>query len=115
VCDERRSGLCIDRRSGLCREAGELIVTAWSQTSVVESKVNAVDLVTETDKKVEQLIRTRLLEAYPEDQFIGRDSGASLIRAVIYAAVVASGEEDVAETGMPEESLLTVRCPYPSV
>ena len=115
MCDERRSGLCRDRRFGLCREAGELIVAAWSQPSVVESKVNAVDLVTETDKKVEQLIRTRLLEAYPEDQFIGRDSGASLIRAVIYAAVVASGEEDVAETGMPEESLLTVRCPYPSV
>ena len=81
----------------------------------MSSKVNAVDLVTETDKKVEQLIRTRLLEAYPEDQFIGRGLGASLIRAVIYAAVVASGEEDVAETGMPEESLLTVRCPYPSV
>ena len=53
------------------------MLTAWSQPSVVESKVNAVDLVTETDKKVEQLIRTRLLEAYPEDQFIGRDSGAS--------------------------------------
>jgi fructose-1,6-bisphosphatase/inositol monophosphatase family enzyme len=43
----------------------------------LSSKVNAVDLCTETDKKVEQLIRTRLLEAYPEDQFIGRDSGAS--------------------------------------
>ncbi len=114
MCDERRSGLCIDRRSGLCREAGELIVAAWSQPSVVESKVNAVDLVTETDKKVEQLIRRRLLEAYPEDQFIGRgfrrltDSGGCCI-------VVASGEEDVAETGMPEESLLTVRCPSSSV
>ena len=55
----------------LAREAGKLIlegseVIARSAADAVDEKKNSVDLVTQYDKAVEELVKKRAAEAYPD-------------------------------------------------
>ncbi|EKG13068.1 Metallo-dependent phosphatase [Macrophomina phaseolina MS6] len=59
---------------GVAREAGEMIASAEPTKISVELKKNTTDIVTETDKAVENLIATRLIARYPEYDFIGEES-----------------------------------------
>ncbi|XP_071812764.1 inositol monophosphatase 1-like [Apostichopus japonicus] len=61
----------------LAREAGVLVRDAYKKDKAVESKSCAVDLVTETDTKVEELLISRLRKKYPTHKFIGEESTVS--------------------------------------
>jgi inositol-phosphate phosphatase/L-galactose 1-phosphate phosphatase len=64
---------------GLATQAGQVIRKGFSEAKNVHYK-GPTDLVTETDRQCEQLIRSGLLAAFPTHQFIGEedtsDSGA---------------------------------------
>jgi myo-inositol-1(or 4)-monophosphatase len=62
----------------LISDAGTLALDYFDRVSslTVTSK-GPQDMVSEADLAVEQLIRTRLAEAYPEDAFLGEESGFS--------------------------------------
>lgn len=47
------------------------------QVEVTTTKSSPIDIVTETDRESEQLIRGRLLRARPDDGFLGEESGAA--------------------------------------
>ena len=64
----------------MTKEGGQLIRDRiWSQKTV-EFKSCEVDLVTETDKKVEKLLIFGLKSRFPEHKFIGEESTAAGIR-----------------------------------
>lgn len=63
----------LDFSVALAREAGHLILKgsdailgASSGVDPVEEKKNSVDLVTEYDRQVEELVRGRIKDKYPE-------------------------------------------------
>ncbi|KAI8466511.1 MAG: 3.1.2 inositol monophosphatase [Monoraphidium minutum] len=65
------------------RAAGALIAAAWGdRTKATVEKGSHVDLVTETDKKCEEVIRARLLAAFPAHRFIGEEEAAEAGGAV---------------------------------
>lgn len=72
----------LDRRfvfaQELIREAGALALDFFRrvETLTVASK-GLQDVVSEADVAVEKLIRTRLMETFPEDAFFGEESGRS--------------------------------------
>lgn len=63
---------------GLAREAGNLAYDYYERRAdlAVESK-GLQDVVSVADKKVEELIRSALEERFPEDGFLGEESGPS--------------------------------------
>ncbi|KAG1742741.1 myo inositol monophosphatase [Suillus paluster] len=64
----------------LARTAGTLILEgsqAIQSTSDVNEKKNSVDLVTEYDVAVEELVKNEIFEAYPSFKFIGEESYSS--------------------------------------
>ncbi|CCL98067.1 uncharacterized protein FIBRA_00061 [Fibroporia radiculosa] len=66
--------------SSLARSAGELILEgsqAIRSTGNVDEKKNSVDLVTEYDVKVEELVKKELGGKYPTFKFIGEESYAA--------------------------------------
>jgi fructose-1,6-bisphosphatase/inositol monophosphatase family enzyme len=59
-----------DLAKGVALEAGELIVSAWHQEKHIECKDGSgTDLVTSTDKQVEQMIFKRLKARFPEYEY----------------------------------------------
>lgn len=58
------------------KQAGEIIRSGFYGTKQVEHK-GEVDLVTETDKKCEELIFNLLKQQYPEHKFIGEETAAA--------------------------------------
>ncbi|KAH8732334.1 inositol monophosphatase [Phaeosphaeriaceae sp. PMI808] len=58
----------------IAKQAGERIVNAKPTTQNAGSKMNSVDLVTETDQAVEHLISTSLRERYPQFEFMGEET-----------------------------------------
>ncbi|KAH8119751.1 hypothetical protein DFH11DRAFT_1739083 [Phellopilus nigrolimitatus] len=67
----------------LAREAGKLILEGSdailrSAAEAVEEKKNSVDLVTQYDKGVEELVKKELSHAYPAFSFIGEEETAAL-------------------------------------
>ncbi|KAH8119750.1 inositol monophosphatase [Phellopilus nigrolimitatus] len=67
----------------LAREAGKLILEGSdailrSAAEAVEEKKNSVDLVTQYDKGVEELVKKELGQAYPGFSFIGEEETAAL-------------------------------------
>ncbi|KAI6234408.1 Inositol-1-monophosphatase [Aphelenchoides fujianensis] len=61
----------------LAKRAGRLVKDAFAQpASHVETKASATDLVTETDKAVEELLIKNLQQKWPDHQFIGEESVA---------------------------------------
>lgn len=70
--------------TSLARSAGEIILQgsqAILAAGNVNEKKNSVDLVTEYDVKVEELVKKELSNKYPSFQFIGEESYAAGSRA----------------------------------
>jgi myo-inositol-1(or 4)-monophosphatase len=70
------------------REAGELVLRHRRDgVSVARTKSSLTDVVTEADQASEQLIRSRLLDARPDDGFLGEEgddlAGSSGVRWVV--------------------------------
>ncbi|XP_020489292.1 inositol monophosphatase 1 [Labrus bergylta] len=68
---------CMDLCVEVTKEAGQMIREALQKDIAVMHKSSAVDLVTETDQKVEQLIISSIKEKYPTHSFIGEESVAA--------------------------------------
>ncbi|SPN98608.1 related to quinic acid utilisation protein QUTG (inositol-1(or 4)-monophosphatase) [Cephalotrichum gorgonifer] len=59
----------------LARRAGGMIMDSnYNQNFATDTKLNSVDIVTETDKAVEEMISTSLREAYPTFSFMGEET-----------------------------------------
>ncbi|CAH1269417.1 IMPA1 [Branchiostoma lanceolatum] len=68
---------CFHAAVEVARQAGEEIRRAFSSEKRIETKSCAVDLVTETDQKVEKMIISTLREKFPTHSFIGEESAAA--------------------------------------
>ncbi|XP_042366332.1 inositol monophosphatase 1-like [Plectropomus leopardus] len=68
---------CMDYCLEVTRKAGQMIREALQKDIAVMQKSSPVDLVTETDQKVEQLIISSIKEKYPTHSFIGEESVAA--------------------------------------
>ncbi|XP_039900022.1 inositol monophosphatase 2 [Simochromis diagramma] len=68
---------CMDYCIEVTKRAGKMICEALQKDIAVMHKSSAVDLVTETDQKVEQLIISSIREKYPTHSFIGEESVAA--------------------------------------
>lgn len=68
---------CMDYAVALARKAGEIIRGALKEEISVMTKSSPVDLVTETDQKVENFIISLIKEKYPSHSFIGEESVAA--------------------------------------
>ena len=55
--------------------AGSFVVQYAGRPKTVQTKRSAIDLVTEIDRAAEQMIRRRLVRAYPEIGFLGEEHG----------------------------------------
>ncbi|KAI8643949.1 hypothetical protein BD408DRAFT_414144 [Parasitella parasitica] len=73
----------LDFAINLAKEAGAIIKTAvdfrmaGTGSNIELKKENPTDLVTETDKAVEEYIKERLSKTYPDHKFIGEETFAS--------------------------------------
>ncbi|XP_072219405.1 inositol monophosphatase 1 [Leuresthes tenuis] len=67
----------MDHAVAVARRAGEVVRWALSDDRKVMTKSSAVDLVTQTDQKVEQLIIQSVKEKFPTHSFIGEESVAA--------------------------------------
>ncbi|MFT7809407.1 inositol monophosphatase 1-like [Arapaima gigas] len=70
-------GECMDHCVSVTIEAGKMIRKALKSKVSVMQKSSPVDLVTETDQKVEALIINSISEKYPTHSFIGEESVAA--------------------------------------
>jgi myo-inositol-1(or 4)-monophosphatase len=59
----------------VAREAGELLADAAGQVEVAATKSSPTDVVTEMDRRSEELIRARILAARPSDAILGEEGG----------------------------------------
>ncbi|KAF6720329.1 Inositol monophosphatase 1 [Oryzias melastigma] len=67
----------MDHAVAVARKAGEMVRGALKDDRTVMTKSSAVDLVTQTDQKVEQLIIQSVKEKFPTHRFIGEESVAA--------------------------------------
>ncbi|XP_028659517.1 inositol monophosphatase 2 [Erpetoichthys calabaricus] len=70
-------GECMEAAVEIARKAGQVIREAVKHDKCVTTKSSAVDLVTETDHLVENLIISSLRAKYPSHSFIGEESSAA--------------------------------------
>ncbi|XP_004081210.1 inositol monophosphatase 1 isoform X1 [Oryzias latipes] len=68
---------CMDFCVEVTKRAGKVICEALQKDITVMQKSSPVDLVTETDQKVEGLIISSIKEKYPTHSFIGEESVAA--------------------------------------
>ncbi|XP_078607873.1 inositol monophosphatase 1-like [Branchiostoma floridae x Branchiostoma japonicum] len=68
---------CFHAAVAVARKAGEEIKVAFSSEKRIQTKSISTDLVTETDKKVENMIISTLKEKFPSHSFIGEESAAA--------------------------------------
>ncbi|XP_039983498.1 inositol monophosphatase 1-like [Xiphias gladius] len=68
---------CMDHCVEVTKKAGKMIREALQTDIAVMQKSSPVDLVTETDQRVEQLIISSIKEKYPTHSFIGEESVAA--------------------------------------
>ncbi|BDV31637.1 inositol monophosphatase family protein [Microbacterium terricola] len=67
----------VELAAEIAREAGELARTRRAAgVEIADTKSALADIVTEADREVEVLIRSRLAAARPQDGFLGEESGA---------------------------------------
>ena len=67
----------VDLAAEIAREAGELARRRRDEgVHLAATKSSLADIVTDADREVEELIRTRLREARPGDGFLGEESDA---------------------------------------
>lgn len=74
------SGSELDRREILCREialaAGALALDGFAKRRIAGFGLKGPqDFLTETDSKVERHLRARIAEAFPDDGFLGEETG----------------------------------------
>ncbi|XP_041848892.1 inositol monophosphatase 1-like [Melanotaenia boesemani] len=69
--------MVMDHAVAVARKAGQVVCEALSHDRSVMTKSSAVDLVTQTDQKVEQLIIQSVKEKFPTHRFIGEESVAA--------------------------------------
>ncbi|KAG7287040.1 hypothetical protein NEMBOFW57_006540 [Staphylotrichum longicolle] len=55
-------------------EAGRMILSANTSSISTDTKMNAVDIVTETDQAVERMVTARLRAAFPSFAFVGEET-----------------------------------------
>ncbi|XP_028297165.1 inositol monophosphatase 1-like [Gouania willdenowi] len=67
----------MDHAVAIARKAGEMVREALLADRKVETKSSSVDLVTQTDQKVEKMIIESVKEKFPGHRFIGEESVAS--------------------------------------
>jgi myo-inositol-1(or 4)-monophosphatase len=60
---------------GVAREAGDLLANRAGQVEVAATKSSPTDVVTEMDRRSEELIRSRILTARPSDAILGEEGG----------------------------------------
>ena len=77
------SAAALDRRQAFCRDialkAGELAQAAFlEQAGKTIGMKGPQDFLTATDGAVEQLLRSAIAEAFPEDGFLGEEAGGAL-------------------------------------
>lgn len=65
---------CCNLAVKLAHEAGKVIRQAIDREKSIEIKASNVDLVTETDKKVEELLRDGFISQFPNHCFIGEET-----------------------------------------
>ncbi|KFM67746.1 Inositol monophosphatase 2, partial [Stegodyphus mimosarum] len=65
---------CYNVAVKLAQEAGEIIRNAIYKTKKVETKISNVDLVTETDKLVEEVLKKGFKTHFPDHSFIGEET-----------------------------------------
>ncbi|KAF2349430.1 Inositol monophosphatase-like [Trinorchestia longiramus] len=68
---------CFESAVCLAKEAGAIILAAFKKTKKIEEKTSPRDLVTETDKLVEEQVIQKLRSLYPNHEFIGEESTAA--------------------------------------
>ena len=61
----------------VARAAGKVALEGFTRDKVVATKTTQADLVTETDKRVEDLIRSSLQQQFPSHDFIGEESATN--------------------------------------
>lgn len=67
--------LARDKAGPIIKEASKKrLQQLQSANNVLSEKKNSVDLVTETDQRVEEIIKKSIAERYPEHKFIGEES-----------------------------------------
>lgn len=59
----------------VAREAGDLLADRAGQVEVAATKSSPTDVVTEMDRRSEELIRSRVLAARPSDAILGEEGG----------------------------------------
>jgi myo-inositol-1(or 4)-monophosphatase len=59
----------------VAREAGELLASRAGHVEVAATKSSPTDVVTEMDRRSEDLIRSRILAARPSDAILGEEGG----------------------------------------
>ncbi|KAF9444426.1 inositol monophosphatase [Macrolepiota fuliginosa MF-IS2] len=68
----------------IARQAGDLILEGSKEIqkagSLVDEKLNAVDLVTKYDVAVEELVKKKIAEKYPHFKFVGEESYSKGVR-----------------------------------
>ncbi|KAM6953540.1 inositol monophosphatase 1-like [Aplochiton taeniatus] len=68
---------CMDHCLEVTKEAGKVIREALKKDIAIMQKSSPVDLVTETDQRVEKLIISSIKEKFPTHSFIGEESVAA--------------------------------------
>jgi len=67
----------LDLAISIARDAGELAARRRREgVQVADTKSTAVDIVTEADREVERLIRSRIGDARPDDAILGEEGGS---------------------------------------
>ncbi|XP_030625133.1 inositol monophosphatase 1-like [Chanos chanos] len=74
---------CMDYCLEVTKEAGKMIRDALQRDISIMQKSSPVDLVTETDQKVEELIISSIRKKYPTHSFIGEESVAAGAASVL--------------------------------
>ncbi|XP_053570882.1 inositol monophosphatase 2 [Bombina bombina] len=74
---------CMDTAVQLALRSGQVVRKALTEEKQVSTKTSVVDLVTETDNFVEELIISALREKYPTHRFIGEESTSAGSKCVL--------------------------------
>jgi myo-inositol-1(or 4)-monophosphatase len=64
-----------DLAVSVAREAGDLLAARAGQVEVADTKSSPTDVVTEMDRRSEELIRSRILAVRPGDTILGEEGG----------------------------------------
>ncbi|XP_054620757.1 inositol monophosphatase 1-like isoform X3 [Dunckerocampus dactyliophorus] len=65
---------CLTFGLSMAKQASQLVLAAFEQQKEVKCKSSAADLVTQSDMKVENLLKSAIANKYPDHRFIGEES-----------------------------------------